>query len=127
MQAAMGAVSLGLRLASLGGKLVLSLYMGKVFDLAELGLYGLAFGAVMLAIVLLGFRIDYIVSREIAGFSPERQQRVGAAAAMLFALCFVVAAPLAVAGLWLAGVKASAGFIALLLLLCGVEAYANYL
>ncbi|HVF83927.1 MAG TPA: hypothetical protein VM913_07135 [Sphingomicrobium sp.] len=127
MQAALGAVSLGLRLASLGGKLVLSLYMGKVFALSELGLYGLAFGAVMLAIVFLGFRIDYVVSREIAGFGPERQQKVGAAAAMLFLLCFVAAAPLAVTSLWFAGVEASAGFIALLLLLCGVEAYANYL
>jgi O-antigen/teichoic acid export membrane protein len=127
IEAALGAVSLGLRLASLAGKLALSLYMGKVFALAALGLYGLAFGAVMLAIVLLGFRIDYVVSREIANSSPERQQKVGAAAAILFLFCFLVAAPLVVIGLWLAGVKATVGFIVLLLVLCGIEAYANYL
>jgi O-antigen/teichoic acid export membrane protein len=127
MQAATGAVSLGLRLASLAGKLILSLYMGKVFALRELGLYGLAFSAVMLAIVLLGFRIDYVVSREIASFDEERQRRVGAAAAVLFAGSFLVAAPLAVGALWLSGVGASTTFIALLLALCGIEAYANYL
>lgn len=101
--------------------------MGKAFDLAVLGLYGLAFGAVMLAVVLLGFRIDYIICREIAGFTEERQRQVGAAAALLFLASFAVAAPLLWVALVVTGVTASATFVVLLLLLCGVESYANYL
>lgn len=106
---------------------LLSLYMGRVFELTQLRLYGLAFGAVMLAIVVLGFRVDYVISREIAGFPEERRGRVGATVALLFMLCFIVAAPLSLGALWYSGVPATDTFLGLLLLLCGTEAYANYL
>lgn len=120
-------VSLLLRLASLAGKLALSLYMGKFFPLAELGLYGLAFGAVMLAIVIFGFRVDYIVAREILGMEPSRQRRVGTAVAALYLLSFVAAAPFAIAALMLEGGSGELDLLLLIYLLCGVEAYANFL
>src|SRR5690242_841565 len=98
-RAAAGSVSLLLRLMSLVGKLALSLYMGRYFALTELGLYGLAFGAVMLAIVLFGFRVDYIVAREILGMGEDKQRRIGSEVALLYLGSFLLAAPFAVGGL----------------------------
>jgi len=112
---------------SLAGKLALSLYMGRYFSLSELGIYGLAFGAVMLAVVLFGFRVDYIVSREILGMPEKRQRRIGSEVALLYAGSFLVAAPLALAALVFFGSGRSAGLLALIYLLCGLEAYANFL
>ncbi|QIK79455.1 hypothetical protein G7077_11615 [Sphingomonas piscis] len=122
-----GSASLLLRLASLAGKLALSLYMGKFFPLSELGLYGLAFGAVMLAIVLLGFRVDYILAREILGMDEDRQRRAGMSVLALYLGSFVLAAPLAVLALTTSGEGGSVRFLLLIYLLCGVEAYANFL
>jgi hypothetical protein len=96
-RAATGSVSLFLRLLSLVDKLALSLYMGKYFALSELGVYGLAFGAVMLAIVLFGFRVDYIVAREILGMPDNQQRRVGSEVALLYLGSFLLAAPFALA------------------------------
>jgi O-antigen/teichoic acid export membrane protein len=126
-QGAAGSLSLLLRLASLAGKLGLSLYMGKFFPLAELGLYGLAFGAVMLAIVIFGFRIDYIVAREILGMDRQKQREVGTTVGLIYVLSFVAAAPIALAALFLEGGGKGIQFLLLVYLLCGVEAYANFL
>lgn len=126
-RAATGSVSLLLRLMSLVGKLGLSLYMGRYFALTELGLYGLAFGAVMLAVVLFGFRVDYIVSREILGMSEQRQRRIGSEVALLYLGSFVFAAPFAIAALLFFGSGGNAMLLALIYLLCGFEAYANFL
>lgn len=59
-----------LRLGSLGAKLVLMLYMGRYLGLADLGTYGLVAAYVAIAIPLLGFRLDYVVSREIVEAPP---------------------------------------------------------
>lgn len=112
---------------SLVSKLGLSLYMGRYFALTELGLYGLAFGAVMLAVVLFGFRVDYIVAREILGMPEQRQRRIGTEVALLYLGSFLVAAPFAIGALLLFGSGGNAGLLALIYLLCGVEAYANFL
>lgn len=116
-----------LRLLSLGGKLALSLFMGAFFSLAELGVYGLAFGAVMLAVVLFGFRIDYTVSREIAGMPPERQRDVGMQVIALFLISFVLAALPGIAILMYFGLPGGIGLALLIYALCCVEAFANYL
>lgn len=124
----MGSISLSLRLASLVGKLALSLFMGKYFELAELGRYGLAFGAVMLATVLLGFRLDYIVSREISGMDRQHSRRTGTTVLALYLASFVLAAPFA---LWALVYLGDSGtdftFLLLVYLICGVEAYANFI
>lgn len=101
--------------------------MGKFFPLAELGLYGLAFGAVMLAIVIFGFRIDYIVAREILGMDRQKQREVGTTVGLIYVLSFVAAAPIALAALFLEGGGKGIQFLLLVYLLCGVEAYANFL
>ncbi len=60
----------GLRLSSLVMKLGLTLYMGKFLGLAELGTYGLVASYVAIAIPLLGFRFDYVVSRDLVDEKP---------------------------------------------------------
>lgn len=60
----------GLRLVSLGSKLLLTLYMGKFLGLTEMGTYGLVAAYVAIAIALLGMRIDYVVNREIVDIGP---------------------------------------------------------
>jgi O-antigen/teichoic acid export membrane protein len=60
-----------LRLASLSAKLCLALYMGRYLSLRDMGIYGLVFGAVMILATVLGFRFDYIVSRDLVRTSPE--------------------------------------------------------
>ena len=116
-----------LRLLSLGGKLALSLFMGAFFTLAELGVYGLAFGAVMLAVVLFGFRVDYTVSREIAGMPPDKQRDVGMQVVALFTISFVLAAPIGILALSAFGLPGGIGMALLIYALCCVEAFANYL
>lgn len=123
-----GIVSMGLRAASLVGKLALSLYMAKFFPLEELGRYGLAFGAVMLAVVAFGFRLDYVLSREILGLSPDQSRRLGTTISWIFALSFLLLGPIAIWGLVAFGDKSSnVWFLLLVYALCCVEAYANFL
>jgi O-antigen/teichoic acid export membrane protein len=126
-RAVAGSASLVLRLMSLGGKLALSLFMGKFFTLSELGLYGLAFGAVMLAVVAFGFRVDYVVAREILGMPGERRRQVGTEVAALYVVSVVLAAPLAVLALHSFGMTDDWRLLGLIYLVCGVEAYANFL
>lgn len=58
-----------LRLASLVAKLVLTLYIGRYFSLADFGLYGLVTGTVMILTTVIGCRFDYVVSRDLVGAS----------------------------------------------------------
>lgn len=60
-----------LRLVSLIAKLGLTLYMGRYLGLEDMGIYGLVFGAVMILSGALGLRLDYVVSRDIVGTTPE--------------------------------------------------------
>lgn len=67
-----------LRLGSLAIKLGLTLYMGRYLGLGELGTYGLVAACVAIAIPLLGFRFDYVVSRDIvdvSGFDLAHKMR----------------------------------------------------
>ena len=59
-----------LRLAILSTKLALTLYMGRYLSLPDIGTYGLVFGAVMILTAVLGFRFDYIVSRDLVRTTP---------------------------------------------------------
>jgi O-antigen/teichoic acid export membrane protein len=113
---------------SLIGKLALSLYMAKFFPLAELGRYGLAFGAVMLAIVLFGFRLDYILSREVLALARQDSRRIGTTVMWVFIISFIAGAPIALWSLRAFGDGTSTTrFLLLVYLICCVEAYANFL
>lgn len=59
-----------LRLATLTAKLCLTLYMGRYLSLQDMGIYGLVFASVMILTTTLGFRFDYIVSRELVRVVP---------------------------------------------------------
>jgi O-antigen/teichoic acid export membrane protein len=59
------AVTTSLRATSLISKLALTLYMGRYLPLSDLGSYGLVFGTAMVLTVVLGLRIDHVVSREL--------------------------------------------------------------
>ena len=123
-----GLVSMGLRAASLVGKLALSLYMAKFFPLEELGRYGLAFGAVMLAIMAFGFRLDYVLSREILGLRDAESRRLGTTISWIFLLSFLAASPIGIWALVAFGDGSSGGgFLILVYALCCVESYANFL
>jgi O-antigen/teichoic acid export membrane protein len=67
-------VSIGiavLRFASFGAKLALTLYMGRYLSLADIGTYGLVFGAVMILTIVLGCRLDYVMSRDLVRVSSK--------------------------------------------------------
>lgn len=63
---------MGLRLGSLGLKLLLTLYMGKYLGLSELGTYGLVSAYVAILIPIAGMRLDYVVSRDIVDCEKAR-------------------------------------------------------
>jgi O-antigen/teichoic acid export membrane protein len=56
-----------LRMTSLVAKLCLTLYMGRYLSLADMGVYGLVSGTVIILMEVLGVRLDYVVSREVVG------------------------------------------------------------
>jgi O-antigen/teichoic acid export membrane protein len=58
-------VALSLRVISVGGKLLLVLYVGKYLSLADLGVYGLFSTTVLLAIYLVGFDFYTFAAREL--------------------------------------------------------------
>lgn len=64
-------INVCLRLATLVTKVGLMLYMSRYLSLADMGTYGLVFGAVMIASDIIGVRFDYVVSRDIVGATPE--------------------------------------------------------
>lgn len=64
-------LSVMLRSGSLAAKLGLTLYMGRYLSLADIGAYGLVFGAVSILSNVLGIRFDYVVSRDLVGIAPS--------------------------------------------------------
>jgi O-antigen/teichoic acid export membrane protein len=104
---------MAIRLSSLIGKFLLSLYMARFMGLEDLGLYGLVFSGTMISISLLGFRVDYALMREIGGLD-----RVQASARMNTANLLFVATYLAVAAPFFLIMPTLAPKISLALLLC---------
>jgi len=64
-------LNISLRMMTLVTKVALMLYMGRYLSLEDMGMYGLVFGAVMIATDVIGVRFDYVVSRDIVGATPE--------------------------------------------------------
>lgn len=63
-------LNVALRMLSLIAKLGLMLYMGRCFSLADMGIYGLVFGAVNLFNTLLGQGFSFVVTRDIVHVEP---------------------------------------------------------
>jgi O-antigen/teichoic acid export membrane protein len=114
-----------LRLASLAGKFGLSLYIARYLSLDDLGLYGLVFSASMIAVVLLGGRIDHDLARRIVGMPPDQSRELLRDQTIFFALNFVALIPLVVTLYGLQG--GSPTLLALAYLICCLESYANLL
>ncbi len=64
--------NMSLRLSALGLKLILTLYIARYFSLSDMGTYGLVASTVAMAIPFLGFRLDYMVTRELVDASPAK-------------------------------------------------------
>jgi O-antigen/teichoic acid export membrane protein len=87
-------VGAAIRLSSLVGKFLLSLYMARFMGLEDLGLYGLVFSATMISVSLLGFRIDYALMREVGRLSRDQlSERMKAANLLFLGSYLAIAAP----------------------------------
>lgn len=62
--------NMGLRMGALALKLLLTLYIARYFTLSDMGTYGLVASTVAISIPLLGFRLDYMVTRELVDAPP---------------------------------------------------------
>jgi O-antigen/teichoic acid export membrane protein len=82
--------SLSIRLLSLIGKFLLSIYMAKFTSLEDLGTYGIAFAGTMISIALFGFRLDYAIMRDIAASGREKGSRDLNAAALLYVASYLI-------------------------------------
>lgn len=122
---AVTAVNFGLRLVSLGGKLLLSLYMARFFGLRELGAYGLAFGCVMIAVSVFGLRLDYMLAREIADFDANRSPVAFRATSSFYLFNFALFCVPALLVLHASSFGLDWGTELIIYALCCLEAYAN--
>ncbi len=114
-----------LRLLPLLAKLGLTLYMGRYFSLADIGVYGLVFGAVIILLSFLGQCFSYVVMRDIVSVPPFVALHKMRDQALLYAAnCLILIA--AAAFVIVAGLSPIApkivGFTVLLTIL---EAYAD--
>ena len=81
-----------LRFASFGAKLALTLYMGRYLSLADIGTYGLVFGAVMVLTIVLGCRLDYVMSRDLVRVSARTAAIRMRDQTVFYALHYLIAA-----------------------------------
>jgi hypothetical protein len=66
-----GIVSLGIRAATLFFRFALSFYVISYLGLEAAGVYGLAIGAIGIVPALLGWGLNYFVSRDVVGMTPD--------------------------------------------------------
>ncbi len=66
-----GIVSLGIRAATLFFRFALSFYVVSYLGLEAAGVYGLAIGAIGIVPALLGWGLNYFVSRDVVGMTPD--------------------------------------------------------
>jgi len=104
-----------LRVASLGAKLLLSLYMGRYLGLSDLGAYGLVFAAVIFSTTALGMRLDYVVGRDMVGRSPCDAMRLVRDESLFYAANYIFFAFLLFFA-WLADTAAASVLLAIFVL-----------
>jgi O-antigen/teichoic acid export membrane protein len=114
-----------LRLASLAGKFGLSLYMARFMSLDDLGLYGLIFSVVMLAVTFFGGRIDYYLTRLIVTNDEGVSFKLLRDQSAFLVLNYLLSIPLLIAGNRL--FPGSTLLLSLTALICWLESYGNFL
>ena len=118
-------LNVSLRVAGLVAKLALALFMGRYFSLEDLGIYGLIFGIVMMAVAILGFRLDYTVSRRLVSATPLEAALKMRDQTYFYLVNYAVAAVLILL-FWLGGPKAlSAWLLLITFVLVVLESYGN--
>jgi len=116
-----------LRLLPLGAKLLLTLYMGKYLSLADMGVYGLAFGVVTVLRAVLGQGFDYIVTRDVVGATPLTALHKMRDQALLYSINYGVLILLAILGVFTHAITISPKLVMITVLLTIVEGYASAL
>ncbi|PPQ33540.1 hypothetical protein CCR94_01420 [Rhodoblastus sphagnicola] len=111
----------------LAAKLLLTLYMGKYLSLAEMGVYGLVFGAVSVLRVVLCQGFDYVVTRDIVGATPLTALHKMRDQAVLYSLNYGVLIVLAIICISTGAIPVSPKLIVLTVLLTILEGYASAL
>jgi len=90
----------GLRLGSLGVKMILTLYMGRYLGLDQFGTYGLVAASVAIAIPLMGLRTDYSITRELVTSSGVDLAAKMRDQAVFYGLNYIIVALGVVVLLW---------------------------
>lgn len=89
-QYAPGITNAVLRLAPIGAKFFLLMYMGKFFSLTDIGVYGLLIASTSFLTIFLGQKLDYVISRHVVGIEEKQRVLLTRDEAIYFALNFVL-------------------------------------
>lgn len=119
------AFNAGLRLASLGLKLLLTLYMGKYLGLTEMGTYGLVAAYAAISIPLLGFRLDYVVMREIVNRKDLALATLLRDEMAFYISTYAIASAAVIAYLYSVGSEQDQEIILIALVICTLESFAT--
>lgn len=114
-----------LRLAALSLKLLLTLYMGKYLGLSEMGTYGLVAACAAISIPFLGFRLDYVVMREIVGKKDLALATMLRDQSIFYLLSYAVVSVIAVIYLYGLGIEGDTGIFLVALFICILESFAT--
>lgn len=116
-----------LRMLPMAAKLLLTLYMGRYFSLAEMGVYGLVFGAQTIFCAILGQGFGFVVTRDIVGAAPATALRQMRDQALLLAANYLVLALAAAVAVGGGATGVSPAIVALTVALAILEGYASAL
>jgi len=93
-EAAASLLGPALRAATLGSKLVLTLYLARVVTPSELGIFGVTVASLTIAAQLLGVEFYTYANRELLGLEDERRPEVLRNHAAFLGLAYLVGLPL---------------------------------
>lgn len=127
MKSRLTIINLGLRLASLAGKFLLSLYLAKFLSLADLGLYGLIVAIQMIAVVLFGFRADHVLARRLSTASPDQAGGLLRDQSLFFGANYLAVTPILLIPLLFDLSDAAISALLFGWVICVSESYANLL
>jgi O-antigen/teichoic acid export membrane protein len=117
----------GLRMLPMAAKLLLTLYMGRYFSLAEMGVYGLVFGAVTIFCAILGQGFGFVVARDVVDAPPATALRQMRDQALLLGANYLVLVLAAVVAVAFDVTGVSPEIVALTVALAILEGYATAL
>jgi O-antigen/teichoic acid export membrane protein len=119
--------NMGLRLSSLVGKFLLSLYLAKYLSLEDLGIYGIITGFQMIAVVFFGVRADHVFTRTVAVAGPEDARASLRDQSLFYAANYLLSVPLLAIAWALVPQPELRGVLLFGWVICVAESYANLL